>query len=262
MADIFISYAQKAPEPTQTLAADLSRAQIHRTGSTNACCRLRCSARSSINEIDEAKAVITIWSDAGAEIEMGLCRGPSRRRPEQALEPAHAGGEARQHPGAVQRRTCFANRRPHRDLRGAGTAWRASVAAWRAMDWVARAFERIENSTDIEDFEAFLADFGGDGKQFYIRLARKKIAELSAGRGGVVVANAGGGAAAAGGRCVPAHRAGDAYGGDQPHRRGCGGHADGDGLGRQDGAALGAAGRRARRGEAVAHAACAHRRGR
>ena len=56
------------------------------------------------------------------------------------------------------------------------------------MDWVARAFERIENSTDIEDFEAFLADFGGDGKQFYIRLARKKIAELSAGRGGVVVA--------------------------------------------------------------------------
>ena len=73
---------------------------------------------------------------------------------------------------------------------------------------MARAFERIENSTDIEDFEAFLADFGGDGKQFYIRLARKKIAELSPGRGGIVVAKPAEVPLPQAGARVPPHRAG------------------------------------------------------
>ena len=59
--------------------------------------------------------------------------------------------------------------------------------AARDASEAALAFEHIKTSADIEDFEAFLEDFA-DGKQFYIRLARKRIAELSAGRGGVVVA--------------------------------------------------------------------------
>ena len=60
--------------------------------------------------------------------------------------------------------------------------------AAREASEAALAFEHIKGSTDIEDFEAFLADFGADGKQFYIRLAKKRIAELSAGRSDIVVA--------------------------------------------------------------------------
>ena len=128
------------------------------------------------------------------------------------------------------------------------------------IDRVARAFELIEKSDDIEDFEAFVADFAGEGKQFYIRLAKKKIGELSARRSGGAIIGAAvitekgdtleaaaatvrGSAATEGRRCVPAHRSGDAYRADQPHRCGCGLHAHGDRLAGQDGTALGAAGK-------------------
>ena len=93
--------------------------------------------------------------------------------------------------------------------------------AAREASEAALAFEHIKNSADIEDFEAFLADFA-DGKQFYIRLARKRIAELSAGRGGVVVAKP---------AEVPLPQAGDVFLRIEPgmhtatinaHRRGCG----------------------------------------
>jgi WD40 repeat protein len=58
----------------------------------------------------------------------------------------------------------------------------------REASEAALAFEHIKDSTDIEDFEALLAEFSEGGRQFYIRLAKKRIVELSAGRTSVLVA--------------------------------------------------------------------------
>ena len=69
-------------------------------------------------------------------------------------------------------------------IRAGRRRWRRRRATRARRRWPSSI---IKNSADIEDFEAFLADFA-DGKQFYIRLAKKRIAELSAGRGVVMVA--------------------------------------------------------------------------
>ena len=62
MADIFISYAQKAPEPTQTLAADLSRLK-YAYWFDERLLPIEVFGQVINQQIDEAKAVITIWSE-------------------------------------------------------------------------------------------------------------------------------------------------------------------------------------------------------
>ncbi len=129
----------------------------------------------------------------------------------------------------------------------------------------ALAFEHIKDLSDIEDFEAFLADFSDGGRQFYIRLAKKKIAELSA-RGvaisvGVTIRAAGtaAGIATASAVCaaaeVPLPKEGDVFlriepgmhtAGNPAHWLRCSGHTHGYGFGRQDGATVGVAAKRAR----------------
>src|SRR5208282_4257793 len=62
MADIFISYAQKAPEPTQTLAEDLARLK-YSIWFDQRLLPMEKFGQAINRELDNAKAVITIWSE-------------------------------------------------------------------------------------------------------------------------------------------------------------------------------------------------------
>ena len=61
MADVFISYSQRAPEPTQTLAAELIQHGIDAWFDVNLLPG-QAFGRVIDGEIDRAKAIITIWS--------------------------------------------------------------------------------------------------------------------------------------------------------------------------------------------------------
>ena len=185
MADIFLSYAQKAPEPTQALAADLARLK-YTYWFDERLLPIEVFGQVINEKIDKAKAVITIWSEPALKskwVYAEALRADDQNKllnvhmpevkPGSIPIPFNAG-----HVSPIADRTAIYEALARLGVHPGGIT---------PMDWVARAFERIENSTDIEDFEAFVADFGGEGKPFYIRLANKRIAELSAGRGGVVV---------------------------------------------------------------------------
>jgi hypothetical protein len=178
LADIFISYAQKALEPTQTLAADLARLK-YTYWFDERLLPIEVFGQVINEQIDEAKAVITIWSEPALKskwVYAEALRAADQNKllnlhtpevkPEWIPVPFAAA-----HVFPIGNRTEIYEALAKLGVHPGGAA---------PVDWMARAFERIANSTDIEDFEAFLADFGTEGKQFYIRLARKKIAELLA----------------------------------------------------------------------------------
>ncbi len=192
MADIFISYAQKAPEPTQTLAADLV-ALKYSVWFDQRLLPMEKFGQVINHELDNSKAVITIWSEPALKSEWVYAEA-IRANDLKKLINVHT-PDVR--PGVLPVPFNIAQVSPvaerakiYEALRAlgvhAGGAAPVEKAARDASE-AALAFEHIKESRDIEDFEQFLLDFA-DGKQFYIRLARKRIAELSAGRGGVVVA--------------------------------------------------------------------------
>ena len=61
MADIFISYSQQAPDPTQALAADLARLK-YTYWFDERLLPIEVFGQVINEKIDKAKAVITIWS--------------------------------------------------------------------------------------------------------------------------------------------------------------------------------------------------------
>jgi len=186
LADIFISYAQKAPEPTKTLAADLARLK-YEYWFDERLLPVEVFGQVINERIDKAKAVITIWS--GPALKSKWVYAEALRaddqgkllnlhtpdvRPGSIPVPFNAG-----HISPIGDRTAIYQALAQLGVYPTGFA---------PIDKIARAFELIEKSDDIEDFEAFVADFADEGKQFYIRLARKKIAVLSARHTSVVVA--------------------------------------------------------------------------
>ncbi|MGO9171268.1 MAG: TIR domain-containing protein [Rhodomicrobium sp.] len=191
MADIFISYAKAAPEPTRSLAAELA-ALKYSFWFDERLLPIDASFGLVINDqIDSAKAVITIWSQPALKSEWVYAEALKGKKkllnlhtpdvnPDHIPAPFNAG-----HIVPASERTKVYEALAKLGVHPGGVA-PVEKAAREASD-AALAFEHIKNSTDIEDFEQFLIDFA-DGKQFYIRLARKKIAELTARRGGIVVA--------------------------------------------------------------------------
>ncbi|MGO9484760.1 MAG: TIR domain-containing protein [Rhodomicrobium sp.] len=192
MADIFISYAQKAPEPTQALAAELA-ALKYSVWFDQRLLPIDTFIEVINTELDASKAVITIWTPPAFEsrwVKAEALRAFDQNKllnlhtpdakPERIPVPFNAA-----HISPIADRKAMFEALAKLGVHPGGAA-PVEKAAREASD-AALAFEHIKNSADIEDFEAFLADFA-DGKQFYIRLARKRIAELSAGRGGVVAA--------------------------------------------------------------------------
>ncbi len=192
MADIFLSYAQKAPEPTQTLAAELA-ALKYSVWFDQRLLPIDTFIEVINTELDASKAVITIWTPPA--FESRWVKAEALRAFDQNkllnLHTPDAKPDRIPVPFNVAHISPIADRKAMFEALAKlgvhpGGAAPVEKAARDASE-AALAFEHIKTSADIEDFEAFLADFA-DGKQFYIRLARKKIAELSAGRGGVVVA--------------------------------------------------------------------------
>ena len=191
MADIFISYAKAAPEPTRQLAADLA-AMKYSFWFDERLLPIDASFGLVINdEIDKAKAVISIWSRPALRsdwVYAEALKGKGGGRlinlhtpdvsPEEIPAPFNAG-----HVVPVLERTQLYQSLARLQVHPGGIA---SEKAVRDVTEAALAFDHIKDSTDVDDFEQFLIDFA-DGKQFYIRLARKKIAELSAARGGDVL---------------------------------------------------------------------------
>ena len=188
MADIFISYAQKAPEPTKALAADLARLK-YEYWFDERLLPVEVFGQVINERIDKAKAVITIWSQPALKskwVYAEALRADDQDkllnvhtpdvRPSSIPVPFNAGHIAR-----IEDRTAIYE---------ALTRLGVYPSGFAPIDRVARAFELIEKSDDIEDFEAFVADFAGEGKQFYIRLAKKKIGELSARRSGGAIIGA------------------------------------------------------------------------
>ncbi|MGO8955360.1 MAG: toll/interleukin-1 receptor domain-containing protein [Rhodomicrobium sp.] len=193
MADIFISYAQKAAEPTQTLAAELA-ALKYSVWFDQRLLPVDTFIEVINHELDSAKAVITIWSNPALESRWVKAEAARAERKSKLINvhTPDVHPEDLPVPFNISNVTPIANRTKIYEALATLGVHPGGVApaekAAREASEAALAFEHIKASTDIEDFEAFLADFGADGKQFYIRLAKKRIAELSAGRSDIVVA--------------------------------------------------------------------------
>ncbi len=187
MADIFISYAQKAPEPTQALAAELAALKYSYWFDERL---LPVDTFIDVinTELDQAKAVITIWTPPAFESKWVKAEA-LRAFDQNKLVNIHT---PEVHPGKIMVPFNGALISPISDMAKireglaklgvhAGVAAPVEKAARDASE-ASLAFEHIKDSDDLGDFEQFLADFA-DGKPFYLRLARKKIAVLSAARG-------------------------------------------------------------------------------
>jgi WD40 repeat protein len=192
LADIFISYAQKAPEPTQALAAELA-ALKYSVWFDQRLLPVDTFIEVINHELDNAKAVITIWSNPALESRWVKAEAARAERKSKLINvhTPDVHPEDLPVPFNISNVTPIANRTKIYEALAKLGVHPGGVApvekAAREASEAALAFEHIKSSTDIEDFEQFLLDFA-DGKPFYIRLARKRIAELSAGRGGIAVA--------------------------------------------------------------------------
>jgi WD40 repeat protein len=186
--DIFISYAQKAPEPTQALAADLVSLK-YSVWFDQRLLPVEKFGQVINNELDRAKAVITIWSEPALKSDWVYAEA-MRASDAKKLINVHT-PEIRpaslpvpfniSHVTPVSERIKICESLAKLNVHPGGAA--PMEKAVREASEAALAFEYIKNSTDIEDFEAFLAEFSADGRQFYIRLAKKKITELQTRRG-------------------------------------------------------------------------------
>ena len=170
MADIFISYAQKAPEPTKTLAADLARLK-YEYWFDERLLPMEVFGQVINERIDKAKAVITIWSQPALKSKWVYAEALRARRSRQTAERAHTRCKARQHSGAVQ----AGHITPIEDrtaIYEALTRLGVYPSGFAPIDRVARAFELIEKSDDIEDFEALLPT--SPGRETVLHPAGKK----------------------------------------------------------------------------------------
>jgi hypothetical protein len=257
MADVFISYSQGAPEPTQALAADLTK-QRYAVWFDSRMLPMEVFWKVIQEKIRAAKAVIVIWSPPSitsewvyseAKLAHDLKKLICVRTPD--VSPADVPLPF----NAYNLSLVSEREKIYESLARLGVQ-QAAVAPVlakieRDASEAALAWDHIKASHDVEDFELFFGHYG-EGHAFYGRLATKhRRAEGRAPTG-----RACSGADAEGGRRVPPHRGGHAHGVDLAylaHRRWA---ASGDRLRRQDGAAVVVAGRQSR-----AHAAPADRAG-
>ena len=184
LADIFISYAQKAPEPTQTLAADLMARRYSVWFDT------RLLPKDTFGEvidqkIDNAKAVIVIWSKPA--LTSKWVRAEATRAENQGklicLRTPDVDGARLPTPFNLYNASLVTDRAAIYDAlaelgaRPGGKAPNSERDAGEA----ALAWDHIKDEADIELFEQFLMHYG-EGHPFYGTLSRKRIAALSGAR--------------------------------------------------------------------------------
>ncbi len=201
MADVFISYAQRSPEPTEALAAQLQARGLEcwydvRLGPTDVFWKV------IMQRITEARSVITIWSPAAIEsqwvyAETTLAHDQGKllcvrtedldpRRvplpfngfnvsPVSDLAKIEEGlrklGLTPQQPSTVRPEVAPA---PHILLPPSGILRRPSEAELQALSV---GFDAIKASDDTADFEDLLAEFGGLD-HFLVRQAVKRFDAL------------------------------------------------------------------------------------
>jgi WD40 repeat protein len=189
LADIFISYAQKAPEPTQSLAAELA-ALKYSVWFDQRLLPIDTFVEVINTELDAAKAVITIWTPSALDsrwVKAEASRADRKRKLINVHTPDVDPGDLPV-PFNIANVTPITNRKKIYEALAKLGVHPGGIApvekAARDASEAALAFEHIKNSTDIDDFEAFLAEFSEGGRQFYIRLATKRIAELRGARPG------------------------------------------------------------------------------
>jgi hypothetical protein len=189
LADIFISYSQQAPEPTQALAADLMARRYSVWFDT------RLLPKDTFGEvidqkIDNAKAVIVIWSPPA--LTSKWVRGEATRGENQGklicLRTAEVDATRLPTPFNLYNARLVTDRAAIYDALaelGAHPGGKAPNSERDAGE-AALAWDHVKDSGDIELFEQFLKHYG-EGHLFYGMLAKKKLAELSAGSGAALV---------------------------------------------------------------------------
>lgn len=196
MSDVFISYSQLLPEPTEGLASDLGARGYNYWYDT----RLLPTDvfwRVIMKRITDAKAVIVIWSPPALNSEWVYGEATLAREQKKLICVRTADVTLAQVPipfngynvsPVAERAKIYAALQalgvPTSRTGGFSApkddpvlAAPAIVAADRAAGEIALAWAEIKDSTDPEDFDAFFAHYG-DEHAFFARMARKRLAKL------------------------------------------------------------------------------------
>ncbi len=183
MADVFISYSQRAPEPTQTLAAELIQHGIDTWFDVNL---LPGQAFGKVidGEIDRAKAVITIWSRPAlsstwvpAESERALNQGKliSVRTPD--VDPQELPTPFnRLHTSFVMDVEAILGALAAKGVHRGKASIDALPPEHRVMGEAAVAWQSVKDSTEPAEVEAFLELYRAAA--FYRLLATRRLERL------------------------------------------------------------------------------------
>jgi WD40 repeat protein len=188
MADIFLSYSQGAPEPTQALAAELAALNYAVWFDSRL---LPGDAFWQVIEdkILAAKAVIVIWTrpaliSRGVRAEAQLAYDKHKlicvRTPDVAASEVKLPFNALEQSLVTDRAKIYAAL-AQLGVRAAPGAAPVLPKGERDAGEAAMAWGHIKDLGDLELFEEFLKHYG-EGHAFYARLAQKQIALLKTGR--------------------------------------------------------------------------------
>src|SRR5262245_50390544 len=185
MADVFISYSQGAPEPTQELAADLTK-QRYAVWFDSRMLPMEVFWRVIQEKIRAAKAVVVIWSPpsitsewvyAEAKLAHDLRKLICVRTPD--LHPADVPLPFNGYNVSLvsEREKIYESLTRLGAQPGAAPAL-AKIE--REASEAALAWDHIKDSRDLRDFELFFKHYGEE-HAFYGGLAANRMAELKAG---------------------------------------------------------------------------------
>ncbi len=197
MSDVFISYSQRFPEPTEALASDLAQAGYATWFDT----RLLPNEvfwRVIMKRITDAKAVVVIWSPAAVQSEWVYSEAMLAREQKKLVcvrtDDVSPGNVPLPFNGynvslVTDRARIYDALAQLQVARGAPTAPLVTTAttatpliaaAEREAGEIALAWASIKDSDDAEDFAHFLADYGQE-HAFFARLADKRMRALGGG---------------------------------------------------------------------------------
>jgi len=183
MADVFISYSQGAPEPTQLLAADLAK-QRYAVWFDSRMLPMEVFWKVIQEKIRAAKAVIVIWSPPsitsewvyseaklGHDLKKLICVRTPDVSPADVPLPFNGYNLS-----LVSEREKIYESLARLGVQQAAAAPVLAKIEREASE-AALAWDHIKGSRDAADFDLFLKHYG-DGHAFYGALAAKKISEL------------------------------------------------------------------------------------
>jgi WD40 repeat protein len=188
MADVFISYSQTAPEPTQELAADLT-AKRYAVWFDSRLLPGDAFWQVIEDKIRAAKAVIVIWTKAAltsrgvraeAQLAYDLNRLICLRVPEVVASEVRLPFNALEQTLISDRAKIYA-KLAELNVRPEGGAAPLLPKGERDAGEAAMAWDHIKGMADLDLLEEFLKHYGG-GHPFYRKLAERRIADLKPGR--------------------------------------------------------------------------------